>query len=55
MNVRFRIATIRLYEKCQKKPELFKELGITAVINNNNETRDFNASIKDSENLETTD
>ena len=40
MDVKLRIATIRLYDKCQKNPEYSKKIGITASINNNNEIRE---------------
>ena len=35
MSVKLRIATIRLYDKCQKNPEYSKKIGITASIINN--------------------
>ena len=34
MSVKLRIATIRLYNKCQKNPDYSKKIGITTAINN---------------------
>lgn len=46
MSVKLRIATIRLYDKCQKNLEYSKKIGITATINNNSEMKEFNAFVK---------
>lgn len=37
MSIKLRIATIRLYDKCQKNPEYSKKIGITSAIINNRE------------------
>lgn len=45
MNVKLRIATIRLYDKCQKNLDYSRKIGITGTIKKN-KTRTTNMSEK---------
>ena len=47
MNVKLRIDSIRLYNKCQENPDYAKKIGITVSIINNKEIAETDALAKE--------